>query len=218
MTSVSETDTDSILLPAALRRPAVALLLVCVGTTMLLGGRYAGQSDAGWLDAAIGVRVRAALGGYPWFLGLVWLGDKVTVAMTAAGLLIVCLYQRRWRAVVLVAVAVAGAGATTELWLKPFINRTFLGELAFPSGHATGVFVLAAVASILLVNPPRRRTSGGSRLVLALFALATASLVSVAVLAANSHYATDVVGGAAVGVSAVLATTLVVDRVFDRRR
>lgn len=216
MAGVSETDTDPMLLPAPFRRPAVGVLLICVGTVSVLGARYAGHSQAGRLDAAIGVRVRAALGSYERFHDLVWLGDPVVVAATAGVLMLGCLCRRRWRAVVMIAVAVAGAGATTELWLKPFIGRTYLGGLAYPSGHATAVFVIAAVVAVLLINPPHPRMGTTLRAFLGTAALATAGVVCVAVHAAGNHYGTDLVGGAAVGIAAALLTSLVVDTVAAR--
>jgi undecaprenyl-diphosphatase len=54
------------------------------------------------------------------------------------------------------------------------------------------------------------------RALLAFLALATAGLVCVAILAANNHYATDLVGGAAVATAAVLCASLVVDELAAR--
>ena len=194
----------------------MALLLICVGTTMALGGRYAGESEARWFDAAAGARVRATLGGYSWLHDLIWLGDPVVVIALSVVLCLWSLYQRWWRAVVMVVLAVGTAGVATELVLKPFFGRTFFGGLAFPSGHATGAFVVAAVIAVLLVNPPRPRMPARVRALLGSLALATAGVVCVAVLAANNHYATDLVGGAAVATAAALWAGLAVDAVATR--
>jgi undecaprenyl-diphosphatase len=209
-------ESSAMLLPEPLRRPAVALLLICVGTTMALGGRYAGESEARWFDAAVGARVRAALGGHTWLQDLIWLGHPVVVAIMTAMLCLYCLHQRRWRALVMVVLAVGSACIATELVLKPFFHRTFFGGLAFPSGHATGAFVIAAVIAVLLVNPPRPRIRADVRALLGFSALATAGVVCIAVLAANNHYATDLVGGAAVATAAALGAGLVVDGLAAR--
>ena len=37
--------------------------------------------------------------------------------------------------------------------LKPLVHRTYLGVLAYPSGHTTAAFALAAVVTILLLRP-----------------------------------------------------------------
>lgn len=204
------------LLPAPLDRVAVALLSVCVAITVILGARYWGQSQAGWFDTAVSVRVEAVFGGRTSFFRLIWLGDQVTVAVTTAVLCLALLRRRRLRAALLVAVAVPGACIATELVLKPFIHRTYFGGLAFPSGHATGVFAIAVVVSVLLINPPRPRPRAGVRALVAGGALALAGLVCAAVLGAKNHYPTDVVGGAAVATAAVLLTALALDRLPGR--
>jgi undecaprenyl-diphosphatase len=108
--------------------------------------------------------------------------------------------------------------AVTELLLKPLINRTLIGEFAFPSGHATGVTALAVVFAVLLVDPPRPRLPTNLRVLLALAALATAGAVAAAIVAVRSHYATDTLGGAAVATGVVLLTALVLDRLPPTRR
>ena len=205
------------LLPASARPLAVALLVACVALTVFLAGWYTHQTRAGWLDAAIDIRVQALLGGHPAVASLVRLGNPIPVTMMTALLVTACLATRRWRAAVLVAIAVSGAGALTELLLKPLVRRTFTGELSFPSGRATGVFALAVAFAILLVDPPGPRMPAYLRVLLALAALLAASIVAVATVGVHYHYATDTVGGAAVATTTVLLTALVVDRIPKRR-
>ena len=207
----------SALLPASARPVAVALLVACVALTVFLAGWYTHQTRAGWLDAAIDIRVQALLGGHPAVASLVRLGNPIPVTMMTALLVTACLATRRWRAAVLVAIAVSGAGALTELLLKPLVRRTFTGELSFPSGRATGVFALAVAFAILLVDPPGPRLPAYLRVLLALAALLAASIVAVATVGVHYHYATDTVGGAAVATATVLLTALVVDRIPKRR-
>jgi membrane-associated phospholipid phosphatase len=188
------------------------LLAACVALTALLGARYTHQIQAGRLDTAIDVRVQALLGGHPTMLSLVRLGDPVPMTAMTAALILACLVTRRWRGAVLVAVAVPGAVALTELLLKPFIHRTLAGQLSFPSGHATGVFTLAAAFAVLLVDPPRPRIPADLRAFTALGAFFAAAIVATAIVGVHSHYATDTVAGAAVGTAVVLLTALVLDR------
>jgi membrane-associated phospholipid phosphatase len=206
------------LLPGPARPLAVAVLVACGAVTAMLGNRYADQAEAGGLDAAVDTHVQRALGGHRTVDALVLLGDPVPVAVMAVALLAVCALTRRWRGVALVAVAVPAALAVTELVLKPLINRTLIGEFTFPSGHATGVTALAVAFAVLLVDPPRPRLPAGVRVLLALGALAAAGAVAAAIVAVQSHYATDTLGGAAVATAVVLLTALLLDGLAPRHR
>jgi membrane-associated phospholipid phosphatase len=96
--------------------------------------------------------------------------------------------------------------------LKPLIDRTLMGAPSFPSGHATGVFTLAAVFAVLLINPPRARLGRGLRTLLAMCGILTAAAVAVALVNLDLHYATDTLGGAAMGTAVVLLAALILDR------
>ncbi len=206
------------LLPGPARPFAMATLAACVAVTVVLGVRYTDQAQAGRFDAAVDEHVQRVLGGRRTADVLVLLGDPIPVGVMAAVLLAACVLTRRWRGTALVAVAVPGALAVTELLLKPLIHRTLIGEFTFPSGHATGVTALAVICAVLLVDPPRPRLSTNLRVLLALAALATAGAVAAAIVAVHSHYATDTLGGAAVATGVVLLTALVLDRLPPRRR
>jgi membrane-associated phospholipid phosphatase len=202
-----------LLVPAAMRSLAAAVLTVCAAVTALLGALFARQTQAGSFDAWADARIQAALAGQRRVLNdLSGLGDLRPVAAMTAALILVCLVTRRWRGAVLVAVAVPAAAGVTELVLKPLIGRTLTGDLSFPSGNETRVFALAAAFAVLLADPPRARIPAAVRLLLALAALLVAGTVGVAMVGLGHHYFTDAVGGAAVGVGMVLATTLILDR------
>jgi membrane-associated phospholipid phosphatase len=201
------------LLPAPSSRSAAALLVVSVATTVLLGLRYAHQVRPGRLDTAFDPRIRSVLDGHPVVLGLVRLGDPLAVTAMAAILVATCLAAQRWRAAVLVVVAVPTASAITELVLKPLVHRIIGDGLSFPSGHVTGAFALAVTYAVLLVNPPRPRLAARLRVLLGLGGIVAASAVAVATVAVRAHYTTDTVGGAAVATSVVLLTALVLDRI-----
>jgi membrane-associated phospholipid phosphatase len=203
------------LVPAAMRSLAAAVLVVCTAVTVLLGALFARQTGAGPLDAWADARIQAGLGGQRRVLNdLSGLGDLRPVAAMTAALVVVCLLTRRWRGAVMVAVAVPAAAGVTELVLKPLIGRTLMGDLSFPSGNETRVFALAAAFAVLLADPPRARIPAAVRLLLALAALLAAGAVGIAMVGLGHHYFTDAIGGAAVGVAAVLATTLILDRLM----
>jgi membrane-associated phospholipid phosphatase len=203
------------LLPPAARRPAIAVLAICVLVTAFLGALFAHQSQPSWLDAAIDARLRASLGGHPALLNRVALlgTPGPMIAMTTA-LIVACLLTRRWRGALLAAIAVAAAEAVTQFLLKPLVGRTLHGYLVFPSGHTTGVFALAAVLTVLLTGPLRPQLPSAIRVLVILAAFVAASATAVAMIAMGAHYFTDTVGGVAVAVGVVLATALTLDKLI----
>ena len=206
-----------LLLPGPLRAAAAALLAACVTVTVVLGVHIVGSSLPGWLDSAFDPRIRASLSRFPTLLD--WLPDFGTlgpVALMTLALVAACVVTRRWSGAVLAAFAVPVAVGLTEYVLKPSIGEA-IGQ-AFPSGHATGMFALAAICAVLLVDPPHRRVPGAVRLLLVLTALLFAVAVAAAMVAIGAHSFTDAVGGAAVGAGVVLACALTVDLVTSLLR
>ena len=100
-------------------------------------------------------------------------------------LILACAVTRQWRGAVLMAVAVPVAIGLTEYVLKPSVGEA-IGQ-AFPSGHATSSFALAATFAVLLASPPCRRVPGGVRLLLALVAVLLATAVAAAMVAIGAH-------------------------------
>lgn len=207
------------LLPENRRPQYGALAAGCAGLAAVLGAGFAHTTRAGWLDAAIDQRIQAAMGGYPRTLSLLAKpGNEIVVGALATALTVGCVSTKRWRAAAMTAVAVPGASALTELVLKPLVDRTLKGHLSYPSGHATGAFALAAAFTITISGvrapwlPPAARTALG------IAALGLASASAVAVTGLDFHYFSDTVGGAAIGIAAVLATALVIDRAAARLR
>jgi membrane-associated phospholipid phosphatase len=206
------------LLPPAARRAAAAVLAACVAVTAVLGALVAHQTQPGWLDTAIDARLRAGLGGHLTLLHKVALpGSAIPVTVLATALVVACLATHRWRGALLAVIAVPAAEAVTELVLKPLVGRTFRGQLSFPSGHTTGVFVLAAIVAVLLAGPLRPRWRASVRLLLVLAAFLAASATATAMIGMGAHYFTDTVGGAAVAIGVTLATALAIDKLADQR-
>ena len=207
------------LLPAAARRMAVAVMCACVAVTAVLGVWFRNQARAGWLDRAVDLRLQSGLAGHWAALdALADFGQPLLVTTMSVALALAYLATRKRRGAVLVAVAVPAAGALTEYVLKPLTGRTLGGYLSYPSGHSTAVFALAAAVAVLLADPDRPRLPAAVRAVIAFAAFLAASAVTVAVVAMNSHYFTDTVGGAGVGIAVVLVTALILDRIGSPRR
>jgi len=183
------------LLPPAARRPAALILAACVLVTAFLGALFAHQTQPGWLDAAIDTRLAPSVFAH-WAL------------LRKAS----CLATRRWRGALLALIAVPAAEVVTEYLLKPLVGRVLHGNLVYPSGHTTGVFVLATVVAVLLTGPLRPPVPRMVRLVLIVAAYLIASATATAMIAMGFHYFTDTVGGAAVAIGTVLATALTIDK------
>jgi membrane-associated phospholipid phosphatase len=168
--------------------------------------------ETSWVDAAVNAKVVAGLGGHPLLLAvLVWPGEPVPFTAIAAALALACVLWRRYEGAALVAISVPLATAVTELVLKPFIGGTSWGH-PFPSGHVTSVFALATALAALLARAPH-----GLRLVLASAGFLLAGAVAIGVIGAHMHHFSDTIGGAAAGIGTVLASALILDRLFSTR-
>ena len=203
------------LVPGSLRRPAVALMAACLAVFAATGVRVSGYGLPGWLDATFDPRFQALQGRIPVLLD--WLprfGELKPVTVMTFTLILACAVTRRWRGAVLTALAVPVAIGLTVYVLKPTVGEA-IGQ-AFPSGHATSSFALAACFAVLLANPPRR-VPGGVRLPLVLMAFLLATAVAAAMVVNGAHTFSDAVGGAAVGTGVVLACALTLDALGSLR-
>jgi membrane-associated phospholipid phosphatase len=203
------------LVPGSLRRPAAALMTACAALTAATGVRVSGYGLPGWLDATFDPRFEALQGLIP--VPLAWLpslGELKPVTVITFTLILACAVIRRWRGAVLTALAVPVAIGLTVYVLKPTVGEA-IGQ-AFPSGHATSSFALAASFAVLLANPPRH-VPGGVRLLLVFVAFLLAAAVAAAMVANGAHTFSDAVGGAAVGTGVVLACALTLDALGSLR-
>ena len=203
------------LVPGSLRRPAAALMMACAALIAATGVRVSGYGLPGWLDATFDPRFEALQGRIP--VPLAWLpslGELKPVTVITFTLILACAVIRRWRGAVLTALAVPVAIGLTVYVLKPTVGEA-IGQ-AFPSGHATSSFALAASFAVLLANPPRR-VPGGVRLLLVFVAFLLATAVTAAMVVNGAHTLSDAVGGAAVGTGVVLACALTLDALGSLR-
>jgi len=107
-------------------------------------------------------------------------------------------------------------GVATTL-LKPALGRTIGQGYAFPSGHTGGATALGLVAALLLVSLVRPGRAGGLTM-LAVGASVAGGCVGAAMVAADAHYPTDIVGGYCTAVVVVLGGALVLDALSWRGR
>ena len=194
------------------------MLAACVAVTAVLPTLFAGRGKPGWLDSVMDPRFRALQARFPAVVnGLPDLGTLKPVTLMTLALVLACVATRRWSGAILVAVAEPAATGLTEYVLKPSIGQAMWWGTShsYPSGHATGMFALAAICAVLLLDPPGRRVPGVIRLLPVFIALLLAAAVAAAMVAVGAHTFTDAVGGAAVGTGVVMACALALDLVAE---
>jgi len=145
---------------------------------------------------ASGYRLLPAEYGARWAHDLTQVGSLSGVLIGIVVLAVVALTQDWVRAVVC-AVAPLGAVLIVDQVAKPLIGRQIDGVVgSYPSGTVTAVSALAAAA--VLVSPRVFRA------VTAVLAAALVVGICAAVVVLRWHYPTDALGGACVGIGAVL--------------
>jgi len=208
---------QSPLLPPAARPAAAVIGVLCVAATLVMIVLFWHGTGPSWADSVVDGAVHRVL---PWarrrpLRDIADLGNPAWVIVLTAVLAAGCLVLGRFRAAVLAAVSVPAAAAVTEL-LKPVVDRRLSGApgypsgVSFPSGHASGLFSLAAVLCVLVMTQaPRMRRA--VRLLIALAGFLVAAAVAVAVIALYRHYFTDTVAAAAISIAVVLCVAYIVD-------
>jgi membrane-associated phospholipid phosphatase len=200
------------LLAASARPWAGALLVSCAVLVAVLGVLFAHQARADWLDHGVDSQIIAWLGGHRGLLlWLAALGSLIPVGVLCVAIIAVCLLTGRLNGAVLAAAAVPLAVGLDEVLLKPLVDRTYRGNLVYPSGHTTAVFTLAATVTVLLLISPRPAKSAALRLLVPVAACALGAVVAVALIGLRWHYFTDTVAGAAVAIGTVCGLALLLD-------
>ena len=146
------------------------------------------------------------------FLTIVQLGSPTGVIILSLTLGLICLAAKNLRTAVFVTCGPPTAGALTEYVLKPLIDRTKEGGLAFPSGHTTGAVAVAiALAVMLLPGGVLAARSALIRGPLLALTLILVSAVPLGLVVLQYHYATDILGGFAVATLTVIAFAFALD-------
>ena len=202
------------LLPAQVRRPALAVLALCAALVTVLGARYHDDARAGRLDARVSHEVSDATGAYHHLLSGLATAVPVLVAVLAVVLAAIRAAARRWRAA---ALAIAAPGLTTLVVesTKHVVDRTIHGGLAYPSGHTAGAASILVVAGILVLSRQRGRVVATAA-VLFLVALVGAGCVGLVMVSIHAHYATDTVAGFGTAVVVTLGLAFGLDALPHR--
>lgn len=200
------------LLAASARPRAGALLAGCAVLVAVFGVLFAHQSVPDRFDQAVDAPVISGFAGHGSLaLWLAYPGTTVPAIAVTVVLAVACLLTGRLRGAVLAVAAVPAAVGLCEVLIKPWVHRTYLNQVVYPSGHTATIFALAATVTVLLFAPPQPVLPRWLRiLILAVTYLAAAAVV-VGVIAVRFHYFTDTVAGAAVGIGTVCGLALVLD-------
>lgn len=180
-----------------------------------LGWHFAGDTHAGSIDRALAGDVDMRHGvARTLGQGFADLGNPLPVALGLALLAVTAYIVRGPRGLALAVIGPLLAMITTSLVLKPLIDRTRSGALAFPSGHTTAVGSMAVAAGTLLLGwtvvPRVLRWAGAGVLAVLVVAVGTA------MVGRGYHYPTDTVGAVGVALAVVLLLALAIDAVGDR--
>lgn len=150
-------------------------------------------------DLVVGSRVDPRLDPRPWVAEVLALATNTGVVLALlCGSALWFTWQRRWWEAATVVLAPELAVAVNTWALKPWWGRPLHDYLAYPSGHTVHL-VSVVTALVLLLRSARARA--------VIVALATAAWCAGAagMIALDYHHATDIIGGAAAGISLTIA-------------
>ena len=117
--------------------------------------------------------------------------DPRVLAILLGALLIVALYQRRWRLAVVAVMSTAAALGLVRV-LKPLFGRESGGALAYPSGHTTTMVVVMGILVVV----------AGAAL-WSVFVAVTYCVLGMVGQGVSYHYFTDTVGALLLGTALV---------------
>ena len=198
---------------AACARPRAGILLAgCAVLVVVLGVLFAHESTADRFDHAVDAPVITAFAGQGTLaLWLAYPGTTVPAIVLSVVTAAACLITRRFRGAVLAVAAVPVAVELCEVLIKPWVHRTYLNQVVYPSGHVAAIAALAATVTVLLFAPPRPAVPRWLRILILAVTYLTAVALVAGVIAVRFHYFTDTVAGAAVGIGTVCGLALVLD-------
>lgn len=200
------------LLAPRLRRGAVALLACCAMLVAVLGVLFAHQTRADRLDEAIDTPIIAWFASHPGLaLRLAFPGSMIPAAALSLAIVIACLLAGRLNGAFLALVAVPISVGLDERLFKPTFDRRYLGNLVYPSGHATAMFAVAATVTVLLLASPQLSQAHVLRIAIPAAGCVLGCIVAAAVISLRWHYFTDTLAGAAVGIGTVCGVALLLD-------
>jgi membrane-associated phospholipid phosphatase len=93
--------------------------------------------------------------------------------------------------------------------IKPWVHRTYLNQVVYPSGHTATIAALAATVTVPMHAHPQPAVPPPLRILIIAVAYMAVVAVVAGLIAVRFHYFTDTVAGAAVGVGTVCGLALI---------
>jgi membrane-associated phospholipid phosphatase len=119
----------------------------------VLGILFAHQDTADRFDRAVDAPLVTVFSGHSALADLfAFPGTTIPAVALSAAMVAACLRTGRINGAVLAAVAAPAAVGLNDGLLKPWVDRSYLGQIAYPSGHTASVSALAATAILLLLG------------------------------------------------------------------
>lgn len=200
------------LLTGPARPWAGAVVICCVIVVAVLGALFAHKTKAGSFDNAIDspvIRLLSGHGGLAYHLA--YPGTLYPAVLLSGIVVVICLLTSRLNGVALAIATVPVADGLDDGLLKHLVDRTYFGQLTYPSGHTTAVFALVTTVVVVFLIPAQPYRARTIRVLLAAAGCLVGVTVAVAVIALRWHTFTDTVAGAAVGIGTVCALALILD-------
>jgi membrane-associated phospholipid phosphatase len=195
----------------------IGAVLAAGAVVTALGVHYTPGSWAERIDRTVDPQLITRFGGHVGLVrGLSDLGSAAPVLLATSALAIAMLALGRLRAALLAVLAPSTATLLTEAVLKPLVGRIQAGQ-AYPSGHATAFCAVAFAGVVLALDQRPRRLPRLAQVIVCGAALGLVGCVSVALVAAQYHFASDTIGGVGVALATVLTLAILIDGLAYRR-
>jgi membrane-associated phospholipid phosphatase len=185
---------------------------ITAAIALLLGLRFAGDRTPDPIDQAIMTWISESTAAQDALLRLLVLPTQPFVLLPLIALItLAALFDGRRAGAMLALVGPAAAVAVNTWVLKPMFDRYYDDHLAYPSGHT--VSLVAVLGTLALLARPGLPT----RLVVAIGVLLVVG-ACVGMIGLGYHYLTDVVGGMAFAVTAILGIAAALDVLARSRK
>lgn len=200
------------LLAGAARPWAGAVVASCVILVAVLGALFAHKTKAGAFDNAVDSPIIGLLSSHGGLAYRLTYPGTIYPAVLLTGIVgVICLLTGRLNGLMLAVAAVPVADGLDDGLLKHLVDRTYFGQLTYPSGHTTAAFALVTMVAVVFLIPPQPYRARTLRALVAAAGCLVAVAVAIAVIALQWHTFTDTVAGAAVGIGVVCALALILD-------
>jgi membrane-associated phospholipid phosphatase len=210
-------DVQARLVTQGMVRPVVVIVVACAAVVLGLGLLFHHQRDGLPLDHAVyGMVYRNFVGERGLLQAMLVPTEPVLLVIVVALFFMLAVARRRPRVALLAVVGPLLAVGLNAVVFKPLVDRTINnGNLAYPSGHTTG---LVAVLTVLVLATVTSRVPKPLVSLVIIVALVVTVVAATALVGMKYHYVTDTVGGACLAVATVLGVALAIDRGAVKRR